>query len=770
MLLSATFIKLLRALIIIALFVFAALIAAGRAGLLIKPVKNIIIGRLERMAGIELKIGKIEGNLVTGMRLKNVAVSRKGALQARAEILDIKYFLPTLILRGTAGVQLLNVEIPQLPGLKIIKSAGTVALTKKGFEAKRFVIASAGSMATVDAFAATGSPPRWEIAAGNVSISLAELTKDATGSVKMKLKLSGDDNGLALNTEILRAQVNTTRLTGGQITLTLDKNRNISMEATAQTVTGSAHISVGGNANAVLKNDDTPAIRFKTSYTGNKIAAFIEGMLRKGGDNSFVIAVSSAMAATQNTVWIDAGHGMAKITKNGLKDARFTVARGELSATIAGEVSANRLNVRLQSAWLPIKELERIFSVALPAEIVSADGMISADISATGTPASPEIEGYVIISGGRFALLSTNVEYRELAARLKISVNTLSPPAALVTIEECAFKGGDGTAKISGTVEIGAHINTNIILKCTNFTVMNTDIFSGNIDAVIALNGNNVTGHATVRRATINIPLKIKAPLEEIEIIYTTGTANVRADDAPSIFSGAIVDIEVDLPGATNVKAADSEAEVQGKLRVHKERNGPPRLSGEVDAVRGAIRIGERRLAITEASALFTGGPPEDAEIGITAEGRISDALITLRLAGTIREPDVVLSSEPPMDEADILSYLVFGKRLDRLAVTQEQSLHGTALDILGNIGARGIERLVGKDLAPEEISISPSTGAIGIGKYVTDRLYVTYEWNAADEQPRAMFDYRVNRFLSLRSQSGNPRDSGIDLLWKFSY
>ena len=189
-----------------------------------------------------------------------------------------------------------------------------------------------------------------------------------------------------------------------------------------------------------------------------------------------------------------------------------------------------------------------------------------------------------------------------------------------------------------------------------------------------------------------------------------------------------------------------------------------------VEAVRGVIRIGERRLSIVEGSALFTGGAAQDAQINIIAESRISDALITLRLAGTIREPDIILSSDPPMDESDILSYIVFGKRLDRLAVTQEQSLHGTALDILGNIGAKGIERLVGKDIAPEEISVSPSTGAIGIGKYVTDRLYVTYEWNATDEQPRAMFDYRVNEYFSLRSQAGNPRDSGIDLLWKFSY
>jgi len=824
------FIKFLRAIVIIALFVFALLVVAGRAGLLIEPVKNILIARIERLAGIELTIVKIEGNLVTGLRLNTVSIARNGVLQARAKTVNINYFLPALILRGTAGIELSNVEIPQLPGIRILKATGTIARTKKGVEVKRFVISSAKSGATIDAFVATGTPPHWEINANDVSISVGELVKGATGSVQTKFKLAGHNKGITLNAGFLPSQINNTRINGGQVALSLGNKKNISLLASIKTTSGDMRISADGNIDALLLNPNfalgsrnsssdaglflpkkgstvdnatlslfssknsrprsprfsrpnakvglngnAPAINFKAAYstTNEDGALHVSGMLRKGGDNLFALAVTSFTAAAKNTLWIDGGYGMANVGRAGLKDARFTVTRGGLAAAISGEVSEGRLNMRLQSAGLPVREIQRLAAFALPSEIIPGDGTCSIDISAAGTMGSPKVEGNIVISGCRFALLSTNVEYKDLVIRLKISLSSLKPPAALITVEECSLKGGDGTADISGTLEAGNRISTNLVLHCTNFMAMDTEIFSGAIDAVIALNNNNLTGRATVRRALSNIPLKVKAPLEEIEIIYTTGTVNKNIPlrtGAPAMFAGIIMDIVITLPGAAILRVADSEAEVRGKLRARKDRNRPVYLSGEVEAVRGVIRIGERRLSIVEGSALFTGGAAQDAQINIIAESRISDALITLRLAGTIREPDIILSSDPPMDESDILSYIVFGKRLDRLAVTQEQSLHGTALDILGNIGAKGIERLVGKDIAPEEISVSPSTGAIGIGKYVTDRLYVTYEWNATDEQPRAMFDYRVNEYFSLRSQAGNPRDSGIDLLWKFSY
>src|SRR3989339_4724 len=87
--------------------------------------------------------------------------------------------------------------------------------------------------------------------------------------------------------------------TVGNATLSLFSSKN-SRPRSPRFSRPNAKVGINGNA---------PAINFKAAYstTNEDGALHVSGMLRKGGDNLFALAVTSFTAAAKNTLWIDGG-------------------------------------------------------------------------------------------------------------------------------------------------------------------------------------------------------------------------------------------------------------------------------------------------------------------------------------------------------------------------------------------------------------------------------------------------------------------------------
>src|SRR5205085_11169667 len=109
-----------------------------------------------------------------------------------------------------------------------------------------------------------------------------------------------------------------------------------------------------------------------------------------------------------------------------------------------------------------------------------------------------------------------------------------------------------------------------------------------------------------------------------------------------------------------------------GDLRATKDRGGPMRLVGTVNTVRGFYDFQGRRFTILRDGTIrFAGTDDLDPLLDIRAERVIQAVTANVNVRGTLKQPDIVLSSTPPLEQADILSLIVFNQPINQVSEGQ---------------------------------------------------------------------------------------------------
>ena len=80
-----------------------------------------------------------------------------------------------------------------------------------------------------------------------------------------------------------------------------------------------------------------------------------------------------------------------------------------------------------------------------------------------------------------------------------------------------------------------------------------------------------------------------------------------------------------------------------------------------------------------------------------------------IQITGTARAPQISLSSTPPLDEADILSLIVFNRSVNELGTGERASLAETAGGIASGFVASSLGRSIGKALDVDLFEITTS-------------------------------------------------------------
>src|SRR5262249_14908582 len=134
--------------------------------------------------------------------------------------------------------------------------------------------------------------------------------------------------------------------------------------------------------------------------------------------------------------------------------------------------------------------------------------------------------------------------------------------------------------------------------------------------------------------------------------------------------------------GPTAARVGNLNVTVGSDVSVAKSVDGPITLRGPVNTVRGFYEFQGRRFTVQRDGTLtFHGFTPINPDVNIIAERVIPNTGVTVRLevTGTARAPKLELTSDPPLDEADILSLIVFNRSVNELGTGERASLAETA-------------------------------------------------------------------------------------------
>jgi translocation and assembly module TamB len=154
---------------------------------------------------------------------------------------------------------------------------------------------------------------------------------------------------------------------------------------------------------------------------------------------------------------------------------------------------------------------------------------------------------------------------------------------------------------------------------------------------------------------------------------------------------------------------------------------------------------------------------------------------------GTLAAPEIVLSSTPPLEQADILSLIVFNQPINSLGEGQQISIAQRAQQLATGAVAGQLAQSIGNVLGVDtfEISTAPEGGGVAsltIGQQLGQNLYLRIEQGLGGEgQTNLILEYELTNWLRLQTNvlQGNAtqqslfqraQGSGVDLLFFFSY
>jgi translocation and assembly module TamB len=120
------------------------------------------------------------------------------------------------------------------------------------------------------------------------------------------------------------------------------------------------------------------------------------------------------------------------------------------------------------------------------------------------------------------------------------------------------------------------------------------------------------------------------------------------------------------------------------------------------------------------------------------------------------------------MDESDALSYLVFGRPMNKLSSSEGNSLYGAALSAglsAGGFAAKKIGAAFGVEDIEIEKGDAPEQATLFIGKYLSPRLYINYGIGLFEPVSTIRLRYDLTRRLQVQTEYG--LESGGDVLYK---
>ncbi len=230
--------------------------------------------------------------------------------------------------------------------------------------------------------------------------------------------------------------------------------------------------------------------------------------------------------------------------------------------------------------------------------------------------------------------------------------------------------------------------------------------------------------------------------------------------------------VRVDLGQHFVFRGHGVHAQLGGALLLRADAGQPLRAEGSIVVRSGSYSAYGQQLRLVEGGSVNFSGPVDNPGLNLSAQRDHLPVQVGVRISGTLRTPQVVLTSTPIMPESSILSWLVLGQDPSTLSADQTPMLQAAAVALLSRGQSTPLTERVAHALGLDQLSVGGQGGlqnsVLTIGKNLSSRLSVSVERGLA--AAGALFDvrYQLSPRLSLRLQSGT--DNAVDLFYLFRF
>jgi len=453
------------------------------------------------------------------------------------------------------------------------------------------------------------------------------------------------------------------------------------------------------------------------------------------------------------------------------------------------------IDLTIKSSTISLGLLEGLTDV-----VRKVTGEVRLDVKAIGTSRDPHFSGTIDVTSAGFLVTSTGSTYRNIRAQLglareRIAVETLHVEDA--DGHPLDVHGSLGTHELSvGDLQIEA--------TARRFEVMRNELGHLAVDASLQLGGRfeapKVTGDMTISSGSLRVDEILartvfqpyatqETPIAEIDPIAALNPWDRLALDI-ALHSPAtlrLIGDNVQVSPGTPIGLGDINLRVTGDLFFYKDPAQPLYVTGSFDSISGTYAFQGRRFDIDPASSInFRGDLNPDVYVTVT---RVIQGVETrVSIFGPMRQPELRLTSSPPLDQSDILSLIIFNTSTNQLTAPQQQQLLVRAGTLAAGFIATQVVAAIESEIGLDILELEPGGDFGGgpkltVGEEIAPGLVARFTRQFGQEPyDEASIEYVISRIfriratysdaqtLSIHSPFRRVERAGIDLLVFFSF
>jgi hypothetical protein len=473
---------------------------------------------------------------------------------------------------------------------------------------------------------------------------------------------------------------------------------------------------------------------------------------------------------------------------------------GEHTAPPSGEA----INIAVASSQIDLGVVQGFTSY-----VTNVTGTLQANVTITGSGYDPHLDGAIDIKGGSFTAPDLGTSFSGLDTRidLKPDVVTISEFRILDKNKKPMTIGGSLAVHERSVGAVDVKVQSDDFKVIANRTA---DLkFDSDFHITGTVRAPKVEGSIEVEPGTIDIADVLR--LAGQRNAYSTTATEISPTESaapepttpelPGIFDALDLRLGLAIPGdlllkGQNIKPAsapidvgDMNAYVGGAVSLVKAPGGKLRITGEVNTVRGSYSFQGRRFEIQRDGRIrFPGTDVIDPLLDLTAQRVISGVETFVHVRGSLLQPELSFSSNPPQDESDILSLIIFGIPTNELGEGQQVALALRAQELAGGYLASGLSAAIGNALNLDEFEIQAAGEnglgpSVTVGQQVAKGLFVRLRQGfGAEQATEFILEYQLASFLRLQGTVSDASNStqrnafrrvergGLDLIFFFSY
>ena len=446
-----------------------------------------------------------------------------------------------------------------------------------------------------------------------------------------------------------------------------------------------------------------------------------------------------------------------------------------IDATLAADLNEQgRVDATVVTGWdayaplngqLDLRVHELTWLELFSPDVVEPEGLLTARLQLGGTRDAPAIGGEARLTGFRTELPALAIRIEDGTVQLDALPDGNARIAGSIRTTPAAGGDGGGVLRVDGSLGWRGQ-DTPLQLAITGEDVLVVDTpelhATASPDLQVRYRAGEplrLTGSVTVPEARIDLEDLDSgvSPSEDVVVLDPVDPEDTGGPAAP-------LDMDLVLRVGEDVELTGFglDAGLGGQLRVRSRPGREMAATGHLD-VRGRYQAYGQDLRVRTGRLSWSNDPIGDPVVNLVAERVIGDVTAGVNVTGRVSSLEAEVWANPASSQSEALAWLTLGRPLSTLTGAERGELNAASAALTAGSGllASRVGEQIGLDDAGLMQSRALGGSVLGVGKYLSPRLYVSYGVSLLGTGQVLTLKYLLARGFDIEIESSTIENRG---------